>query len=69
MASNEERIRELAYQLWEADGKPEGKATSYWQIAAGTIEEANRTGQRSSKKSVDPSEKTSETEPEQPDQT
>ncbi|WP_322102586.1 DUF2934 domain-containing protein [Paraburkholderia sp. J41] len=26
----EERIRRRAYQLWEDDGAPEGKADEYW---------------------------------------
>ncbi len=67
--NNEERIRELAYQMWEADGKPTGRATTYWHAAAKVVEEANRTGQRSPKKSIDPSEAKGSTEPEQPDQT
>lgn len=69
MNSNEERIRELAHQMWEADGKPEGQASTHWQAAAEVVEEANRTGQRSPKKSVDPSEAKGTTEPVQPDQT
>jgi hypothetical protein len=35
----EERVRRRAYQLWEDDGAPEGKADEYWgraekQVAA-----------------------------------
>jgi Protein of unknown function (DUF2934) len=26
----EEAIRERAYQLWVADGRPEGKSDAYW---------------------------------------
>ncbi|MEN0036834.1 MAG: DUF2934 domain-containing protein [Cellvibrio sp.] len=69
MKSNEERIRELAYQMWEADGKPEGLSKAHWQHATEVVEEANRTDQRSPKKSIDPSEKRGSIEPEQPDQT
>lgn len=29
----EERIRRRAYQLWEDDGAPEGKADEYWSRA------------------------------------
>ena len=29
----EQRIRERAYALWEADGRPEGKADEYWERA------------------------------------
>jgi hypothetical protein len=34
----EQRIRERAYQLWEADGAPEGKAEHYWYRALEFIE-------------------------------
>ncbi|WP_042298344.1 DUF2934 domain-containing protein [Paraburkholderia bannensis] len=29
----EELIRQRAYQLWEEDGSPEGKADDYWRRA------------------------------------
>ena len=29
----EERVRERAYHLWEADGKPHGRDVEYWQRA------------------------------------
>lgn len=69
MATNEERIRDLAYQMWEADGKPEGQASAHWQAAAKVVEEASKTGQHSPKKSIDPSDAKGSTEPAQPDQT
>lgn len=37
-ALNELRIREKAYQLWEADGSPQGKADEYWHRAREIIE-------------------------------
>lgn len=30
---NEYRIRELAYQIWEAEGRPEGQHLQHWKIA------------------------------------
>lgn len=30
----EEAVRQKAYYLWEADGKPEGKADYYWTKAS-----------------------------------
>lgn len=30
---DERQIREKAYQLWQADGAPEGKADHYWHLA------------------------------------
>lgn len=33
MNLNEHRVREYAYYLWEAEGKPHGQATKHWEIA------------------------------------
>lgn len=33
----EERIRLLAYRLWEEEGHPEGKAEEHWQKASAII--------------------------------
>jgi hypothetical protein len=35
----EERTRTLAYELWQADGSPEGRADEYWERARARIEE------------------------------
>jgi hypothetical protein len=32
-AEREQRIRERAYLLWEADGKPHGRDVEYWERA------------------------------------
>jgi hypothetical protein len=34
----EQRIRERAYLMWEADGRPDGGAELYWQRARERIE-------------------------------
>jgi Protein of unknown function (DUF2934) len=34
IAARELRIREKAYQLWEADGSPAGQAEHYWNLAS-----------------------------------
>jgi hypothetical protein len=46
-AGREQRIRERAYHLWEADGAPEGRALEYWERAQELIgmEESNGAGQ------------------------
>ena len=39
----EQRIRERAYLLWEADGRPEGREIDYWErarLSIGTDEPA-----------------------------
>ncbi|AYF86749.1 MULTISPECIES: DUF2934 domain-containing protein [unclassified Pseudomonas] len=33
MSRNEARIRELAYQIWESEGCPQGQATRHWELA------------------------------------
>jgi hypothetical protein len=33
MTNLEQRIRERAYHLWEADGRPHGKDVEYWERA------------------------------------
>src|ERR1700712_5329240 len=30
----EERIRQVAFQLWEADGRPDGRDTEFWEGAS-----------------------------------
>jgi hypothetical protein len=32
-AERERLIRELAYQLWESEGRPEGREEEYWHRA------------------------------------
>jgi DUF2934 family protein len=32
-AEREERIRKRAYELWDADGRPEGRETEFWERA------------------------------------
>jgi hypothetical protein len=34
----ERRIRELAYQLWQSEGSPEGRVEEYWHRARQRIE-------------------------------
>jgi hypothetical protein len=51
----EQRIRERAYQLWDRDGRPDGRAVEYWEQArtligmaensqAGQISAASKSG-------------------------
>ncbi len=45
---NEHNLRELAYQIWEAEGCPPGQAERHWQMAleqAGLQQEASTTGE------------------------
>lgn len=33
MSRDEERTRELAYQIWESEGRPEGQTERHWEMA------------------------------------
>jgi hypothetical protein len=35
--AHEQRVRERAYQLWEADGKPFGQDIEYWERARALV--------------------------------
>ncbi|KAA0998579.1 DUF2934 domain-containing protein [Paraburkholderia panacisoli] len=37
--SREEKIRVRAYELWEKDGSPDGRADEYWEQAKAQIDE------------------------------
>ncbi|RYY76205.1 MAG: DUF2934 domain-containing protein [Gammaproteobacteria bacterium] len=69
MACSEQDIRNLANQLWESEGRPEGQSEKHWKLATRLLEADEAGAHPHQKRSVDPSEKTGETEPEQPDQT
>ena len=38
LTDREQKIRELAYQLWEAEGRPEGQADRHWFMAIEMLE-------------------------------
>jgi hypothetical protein len=33
MSTEEKRIREFAYQIWESEGKPTGQEARHWEMA------------------------------------
>ena len=33
MSDREDELRERAYYIWEAEGRPEGRAHVHWQMA------------------------------------
>jgi len=59
MDSREDRIRAKAHDLWEADGRPEGRDRQHWSEAAKLVEEEER---EAAKAAVDP-EKSKPNEP------
>ncbi|WP_027213084.1 DUF2934 domain-containing protein [Burkholderia sp. WSM2232] len=40
----EDRIRKRAYELWESDGSPEGRADDYWARAEAQIQAEGEAG-------------------------
>lgn len=39
----EQRIRELAYAIWEQEGRPEGQSERHWETAETAIKAMERT--------------------------
>ena len=33
MSNEDKRVRELAHQIWESEGKPHGEDTRHWEMA------------------------------------
>ena len=33
MTIDQDRVRQLAYQIWESEGKPEGQEARHWEMA------------------------------------
>ena len=69
MINDEDVIRKLAKQIWEAEGKPDGLAEKHWQRACILAARADSPDDAKLKRSIDPSQATGPTEPVQPDQT
>jgi hypothetical protein len=53
--TREHRVRERAYHLWEADGKPHGRDVEYWERARELVstEESAANGKPPNEKSPD----------------
>ena len=39
MSNREDRIREIAYLLWEEEGRPAGQQARHWQRAESAVEQ------------------------------
>jgi hypothetical protein len=39
IAGRDQRIADLAYRMWEEDGRPEGRAEAHWLRAAVLVDE------------------------------
>ncbi len=40
----DERIRQRAYEIWEAEGHPEGRGAEHWQQARDEMEPSDKEG-------------------------
>jgi hypothetical protein len=71
MSTNEQRIREFAYQIWESEGKPHGQTERHWSMACklaqthadSDVQAANDDQQTGSTEPIEP---ISPTQPAQP---
>lgn len=59
--SNQQLIQELAYQIWESEGRPNGQSAKHWKLASILVETDNETESRSTSQET--------LEDQQPDQT
>ena len=39
IAGRDQRVADLAYRMWEEDGRPEGRAEAHWLRAAVMVDE------------------------------
>ncbi|MFJ5254996.1 DUF2934 domain-containing protein [Pseudomonas sp. NPDC088414] len=49
MSTDDKRIREFAYQIWESEGKPEGHEARHWEMARKLAEAEALAPKKSSK--------------------
>jgi alpha-beta hydrolase superfamily lysophospholipase len=52
MSTDEKRVREFAYQIWESEGKPEGQEARHWEMARKLAEAEALTPNKPSKTST-----------------
>jgi hypothetical protein len=55
--SREHRVRERAYHLWEADGKPHGRDVEYWERARELVGTEESTSNEESPDAATPSDR------------
>lgn len=52
MSSDDKRVREFAYQIWESEGKPDGQAARHWEMARKLAEAESLVPNKQSKAST-----------------
>ena len=71
MSSNDHRVREYAYQIWESEGKPHGHDDRHWEMARKLADshaatESQQSASTEPLEPLNPQEPTRPTEPVQP---
>ncbi|WP_431470200.1 DUF2934 domain-containing protein [Sphingosinithalassobacter sp. LHW66-3] len=59
----EQRIRERAYEIWQEEGRPEGREEEHWQKAASEFGEARETPSKPSAKAAGSAKRTTTKKP------
>jgi hypothetical protein len=49
MSTDEKRVREFAYQIWESEGRPQGQEARHWEMARKLVEAEGLTPAKPSK--------------------
>ncbi len=57
--SREQTVRDVAYAIWEAEGKPRGRDAAHWQEAEARVAASLKGGAKGSDSSVAPSKRKS----------
>jgi hypothetical protein len=66
MSTDDKRIREFAYQIWESEGKPEGQEARHWEMAR-KLAEAEALSPNKSSKAAGSKAAATKTAPKKPD--
>jgi len=63
MDDKEQRIRDVAYRLWQEDGRPEGRAEEHWRRACEIVAKEEKGGAKTSSKRAPRSSKSAKSAP------
>ena len=67
MSTDDKRIREFAYQIWESEGKPEGEEARHWEMARKLAEAEALAPSKSPNKAAGSKTGVTKTAPKKPD--
>ena len=52
MSTDDKRIREFAYQIWESEGQPQGQEERHWEMARKLAEAEALAPKKSPKRAI-----------------